>query len=51
MTRAFRHIRSFGRSNAGSSAVEFAIAAPILATCVNYSFSDSLWFAGHYEVL
>jgi hypothetical protein len=30
MTRAFRQIRSFGRSNAGSSAVEFAIAAPIL---------------------
>jgi Flp pilus assembly protein TadG len=30
MMRAFRQIRSFGRSNAGSSAVEFAIAAPIL---------------------
>lgn len=30
MTSAFRHIRNFCRSNAGSSAVEFAIAAPIL---------------------
>ena len=30
MTGAFRQVRSFGRSNAGSSAVEFAIAAPIL---------------------
>jgi Flp pilus assembly protein TadG len=30
MSRAFRQIRSFGRSNAGSSAVEFALAAPIL---------------------
>jgi Flp pilus assembly protein TadG len=30
MTRAFHQIRTFARSNAGSSAVEFAIAAPIL---------------------
>jgi Flp pilus assembly protein TadG len=30
MTRAFRHIGSFARCNAGASAVEFAIAAPIL---------------------
>jgi Flp pilus assembly protein TadG len=30
MSIAFSRIRNFGRSNAGSSAVEFAIAAPIL---------------------
>ena len=30
MTNAFRQIRSFGHSSAGSTAVEFAIAAPIL---------------------
>ena len=30
MAIAFRQIRAFGRSNAGSAAVEFAIAAPIL---------------------
>jgi Flp pilus assembly protein TadG len=121
MSIAFSRIRNFGRSNAGSSAVEFAIAAPILfalmfaviefgrawwtknalqyaieraaryavvcngacpsdgqvatyaanqvydqsinssafvvthpdatTSCINYTYTYSPWFVGHYEVL